>query len=283
MSEPHPHSAACAAAVLQVQGLHFAFPSPGAGRVPALFDDLNFALHPGVSLLHGDMGSGKTTLLRLLGGELAPQRGEIVLAGRRLGADPAADRRDICWFDPRDEQFDPLTAAGLFAALRQRHPGPTGGGALTGGAAAAGTDEWAAGCDADWQEHVEGFGLTPHLAKPLYALSTGSRRKAGLAAALACRCPLTLLDDPTAGLDRPALAWLAEVLEALAQAAAERAGRRRHRPDAASRAALPHACADKDSGRRTRSRLSHRSARPCAQRCSRSAGRHRSGRSAWPV
>ncbi|MFM2059449.1 MAG: hypothetical protein RLY71_3834 [Pseudomonadota bacterium] len=216
-------------ALLQVQGLHHRFDGGGAGtgagtRPPPLFTDLSFTLHAGVTLLDGDMGSGKTTLLRLLAGELPAQRGEIVLAGRRLGADPAADRRDICWFDPRDEAFDQLTAAGLFAALRERHPGPAVGGAAGADNADEAADRAASrasDCQADWHEHVEGFGLAPHLAKPLYALSTGSRRKAGLAAALACRCPLTLLDDPTAGLDRPALAWLAEVLEALAAEAAE--------------------------------------------------------------
>jgi ABC-type multidrug transport system ATPase subunit len=201
-------------ALLQVRGLHHAFDGgPGAiGRPPPpLFADLSFTLHTGVTLLDGDMGAGKTTLLRLLAGELPPQRGEIVLAGRRLGADRAADQRDICWFDPRDESFDQLTAAGLFAALRERHPGPAGVDAAA----------WQAEGEAEWKAHIEGFGLVPHLDKPFYALSTGSRRKAGLAAALACRCPLTLLDDPMAGLDRPALAWLAEVLEALAEQAAE--------------------------------------------------------------
>ncbi|MEY4751667.1 MAG: hypothetical protein RIQ60_3881 [Pseudomonadota bacterium] len=224
MSSPTTDSAAkltppAAQPVVQVRGLSLAFAAAGAGRpaAPPLFTDLSLELHAGVTLLAGDMGGGKTTLLRLLAGEIGPTSGEIRLAGRRLGADPAADRREICWFDPRDEAFDALTPAGLYAALRQRHPGPA---QLSD---PADIEAWQADGDAEWQAHVDGLDLTPHLAKPLYALSTGSRRKAGLAAALACRGPLTLLDDPTAGLDRPALAWLAEVLATLAEEAAEAA------------------------------------------------------------
>ena len=66
--------------------------------------------------------------------------------------------------------------------------------------------------DATWRQHLQGFGLGPHLAKPLFALSTGSRRKVWLAAALSAGCTLTLLDEPTAGLDTPSVAYLVRAL-----------------------------------------------------------------------
>jgi ABC-type transport system involved in cytochrome c biogenesis ATPase subunit len=66
--------------------------------------------------------------------------------------------------------------------------------------------------EAAWQRHAEGFGLGPHLHKPLYALSTGSRRKSGLAAALASGAALTLLDDPAAALDAASVAYLKQAL-----------------------------------------------------------------------
>jgi len=171
--------------VLQVRGLCFGYPGQ-----PLLFGGWNADLGPGVTLLEGDTGSGKTTLMRLLAGELRGT-GELVLNGRRLGDDAATERREVCWFNPRDEAFDALTPAGLMAALHERHPA---------------LDE--AAC----QRHLAGFGLAPHLAKPLYALSTGSRRKAGLAVALSTGCALTLLDDAAAGLDRDSMHYLARAL-----------------------------------------------------------------------
>ena len=175
--------------VLQVQGLCFAYP----GAAP-LFDRWQAALPAGLTWLAGDTGSGKTTLLRLLAGDLAPEPGrdgQRRLAGVVCERDPAAYRRQVSWFDPRDPAWDALTPAGLMAAQRQQH---------------AGLDE------AAWQRPLAGFDLLAHLAKPLYALSTGSRRKAALAVALASGARLTLLDEPTGGLDAAALAYLGQAL-----------------------------------------------------------------------
>ena len=178
------------APVLQTQALCFAYPGQ-----PRLFTQLTFSLRAGVTLLDGDTGSGKTTLLRLLAGDLRADSGRLTLAGLELAASPAAYRRGVCAFDPRDPAWDDLTPAGLMAAQRAAHPG---------------LDE------AAWQRHLDGFGLAPHLAKPFYALSTGSRRKAGLAVALASGAALTLLDEPTAGLDAGSVDYL---LQALTEAA----------------------------------------------------------------
>jgi ATPase subunit of ABC transporter with duplicated ATPase domains len=68
-----------------------------------------------------------------------------------------------------------------------------------------------------WQHHIDGFGMAPHAAKTLYMLSTGMRRKAALAAVLASGAALLLLDEPTAGLDGPSIAWLVQALQARAR------------------------------------------------------------------
>jgi ABC-type nitrate/sulfonate/bicarbonate transport system ATPase subunit len=64
---------------------------------------------------------------------------------------------------------------------------------------------------------IEGFGLQQHLVKPLYMLSTGSRRKVWLSAALAAGAPLTLIDQPFAALDAPSIRFLTEQLHAASQ------------------------------------------------------------------
>ncbi len=174
------------------------FPIPTVLRIDQLglrwpdgarqFTDLSLDIPAGVTLLHGD--SGKTTLLRVIAGELAAD-GRVALRGRTRDDAPLAWARDVALLDAADERLDALTPDGVLAAVRQRH------GALD---------------EAAWHRHVDAFGLRPHLAKSMFQLSTGSRRKVALAALLAARCPLTLLDDATAGLDAASLRHLREAL-----------------------------------------------------------------------
>jgi energy-coupling factor transporter ATP-binding protein EcfA2 len=62
-------------------------------------------------------------------------------------------------------------------------------------------------------ELTQALALTPHLDKPMYMLSTGSRRKVWLAAAFASGAAVTLLDEPFAALDRPSVNVVMELLE----------------------------------------------------------------------
>ena len=175
--------------LLRIDGLRFSWP----GEAP-LFAGLDACVGPGVTLLRGDIGSGKTTLLRLVAGELGGA-GRIALQGRCPADDRAAWARAVGWLDAADERLDALTAADLLAALRERH---------------------GAGADRTWHHHVDAFALGPHLAKPLAQLSTGTRRKVGLAATFATAAVLTLLDEPAAGLDAASRRHLVATLQALA-------------------------------------------------------------------
>lgn len=177
--------------VLRIDRLCLAYPGQ-----PALFDGWSAALPAGLTLLDGDTSRGKTSLLRWLAGA-GRGSGEITLAGRRIETDtdpdphPVTWRREVCWIDPRDAAWDALRPDELMAVQRARHPG---------------FDESA------WQRQLDAFELQPHRAKAMYMLSTGTRRKVALAASLSAGCALTLLDEPTAGLDRPAVDWLARAL-----------------------------------------------------------------------
>ena len=176
--------------ILQAQSLSFAYPGQ-----PALVSDWSVSIGAGVTLLHGDTGSGKSTLLQVFAGAL-PAAGRLTLAGVRLDEDLAAYRRAVFWCDPATEAFDQVTARACTESL---HAGD------------------ARFDDACWQRLVEGFALTPHLDKPMYMLSTGSKRKVWLAAALASGRALTLLDEPTGGLDTASINCLMRTLAKLAE------------------------------------------------------------------
>ncbi|MEP6875548.1 MAG: ATP-binding cassette domain-containing protein [Burkholderiales bacterium] len=178
------------ATVLHVQHLSFT-----PADQPALIADWSTAIAPGVTLLHGDTGSGKSTLLRLIAGDQPASAGRLMLAGTALADDPAAYRRQVFWCDPATDAFDRVTARECSMLLSAGDPG---------------FDATA------WEAMVDRFALAPHIDKPMYMLSTGSKRKVWLAAALASGRPLTLLDEPTGGLDARSIAGLMEALTRLA-------------------------------------------------------------------
>ena len=172
--------------VLQVKGLGFGWP----GR--PLFHDLSFDLPPGVSLVRGDDGSGKSTLLSLIAGALVPEAGTLSIQGVRQHEKHDAYRHRVFWIDPQTEAHDALAAGGYLESLRHHYPR----------------------FDIDtFNELVDGFGLRPHLGKPMYMLSTGSRRKVWLTAAFSAGTPLTLIDQPFAALDAPSARFLRGLLQ----------------------------------------------------------------------
>lgn len=179
-------------AILQADSLSFSYTQQSG---TALFSQLSLRFACGVSLICGDEGRGKTTLLQLLAGAL-PMSGQVHVKGVSLAENREAYRRQVAWFDPRDAALDQQTARQIFAVLPQNHPK----------------------CDLKaLQEHIEGLSLTPHLDKALFMMSTGTRRKVLLAAALAAHAPVTLLDQPFMALDRPSIDYLLKVLAQAAQ------------------------------------------------------------------
>ena len=150
----------------------------------------------GVTWVGGGEGRGKTTLLRLLAGDLVAPASVLVFAGTALQHPAAAYGERVFWMDPSTDAFDPVSAVQFFASTAARYP------------------TW----DVELLAHlVEALGLLPHQDKPLYMLSTGSKRKVWLAAALASGATLTLLDSPFAALDQVSIGHLLEFLNKAAQ------------------------------------------------------------------
>lgn len=161
-----------------------------------LFEQLNFDVPAGVSMVVGDDGVGKSTLLALLAGALAPLSGRMVIDGINQADQPDAYRQNVFWIDPHTDVHNAITANDFLKRQAEQFP------------------HFDSRCTASL---VHGFSLEPHMAKPLYMLSTGSRRKVWWVAAFAANAPVTLLDQPLAALDAPSSRFLCELLDEAAE------------------------------------------------------------------
>lgn len=141
----------------------------------------------GITVVFGQSGSGKTSLLRCVAGLDRPQRARIQVHGQ-------------VWQDDQGPIFVPpwqrpvgyvFQEASLFPHLDVR-------GNLHYGLRRAQNPDPAA-----LHEAIELLGIGPLLAREVAALSGGERQRVAIAAALALRPRLLLLDEPLAALDAP--------------------------------------------------------------------------------
>lgn len=172
--------------VLRAEGLAYAI------GPRELFSGLSLQVPPGVSLVRGGDGRGKTTLLALLAGVLPARRGTLNLRGTDLALQPAAYRAQVFLTQPASGALDAISPKAWFDALATRHPGFN----------REALDDLA-----------DGLALAPHLEKPGYMLSAGTKRKVWLAGALASGAALTLLDEPFAALDKASIGFVLELLD----------------------------------------------------------------------
>jgi ABC-type multidrug transport system ATPase subunit len=175
--------------ILQATNLGFSYPQ---GAVLA-----NVSLHApaGVSLVCGGDGRGKSTLLRVLAGDLPSNTGSLRINAIALDKDPQAYKAQVFWMDFKTTAYDAISGNGFLRTVASQH-------------SAFNAQRLPA--------LIQGLSLEPHIDKPLFMLSTGSKRKVWIAAAFACEAPLTLLDDPFAALDKPSIRFVTEQLSAAA-------------------------------------------------------------------
>jgi ABC-type lipoprotein export system ATPase subunit len=167
--------------------------------------DLSAELGPGgLTVIIGRSGSGKTTLLELLACLAQPDRGELIIAGERVGA---------------------LGAEGL-AALRRRRlgylpqePAPVGFLSAVENVALAlvvrgiGAEE----ARDRAEEVMSEVGLAERRRQRVARLSLGEAQRVALARALVCACGLLVVDEPTSRLDSDGAAAVAALLRRAAQ------------------------------------------------------------------
>ena len=172
----HTFSTDNTAFVLQTQGL-----AGGPGPDP-LWVGLNLNIPAGLTAVTGDEGVGKTSLLRLLAGDLTAR------AGTRSTA-------DALWLNLALPDHDEDTPEHVWSALQAQCP------------------HWSTELQHDL---LQALGLQAHLGKKLFMLSTGSRRKVGLVALLACGATLTCIDQPYVSLDQASIQVVRDFLNDMA-------------------------------------------------------------------
>ena len=186
-------------ALLVVSGLWKAY-----GGVHAL-RGVSFALEAGERVaMIGPNGAGKTTCFNLLGGQIAPDAGDVLLEGASLLAERPCDicRRGVARTFQVAATFGSMTVREnvQMALLSYR------------GESSAFFRPMKALLKEEADEILERVGMRDQADRPCAVLAYGDLKRVELAMALAGRPRLLLMDEPTAGMapqERDALMVLA--------------------------------------------------------------------------
>lgn len=153
-----------------------------------VFQDVSFALATGGALiLSGRNGAGKSTMLRVLAGLVRPDAGRLLWDDADALADRTGHGGRVALLGHQDALKPGLTAAENLAFAAKLSGRPVAG----------------ALADLDLEELAE---------LPARMLSAGQKRRLALARVSLSAAKLWLLDEPTTGLDDPAVERLGALL-----------------------------------------------------------------------
>jgi branched-chain amino acid transport system ATP-binding protein len=190
--------------VLAVQGLCKTFGGVVAAR------DVSFEVAPGELLaLIGPNGAGKTTTFNMVGGQLAPDAGRVVLDGEDVTALTPREkfRRGVGRTFQVAQTFPSMTVAENVQMALMSHAGETRG--VVADARRLYRDE-ALGL-------LEPLGMAAAADRASSTLAYGDVKRVELAVALASRPKLLLMDEPTAGMAPRERAALMELTAGIAR------------------------------------------------------------------
>jgi len=170
--------------MIQIKDLNFAYP-----RQQALFNGLTVHLEPGsITGLLGKNGAGKTSLLKLLTGLLHPQSGELSVLDQNPRKRQVSMLNDV-FLVPEEFYFPAISIADYIKAYAPFYPR----------------------FDHPMMDRIlVEFELRAE--SNLQKLSHGQKKKFLIAFALATRCRLLVLDEPTNGLDIPSKTLFRKIL-----------------------------------------------------------------------
>lgn len=156
-------------------------------------DDVTLRIPSGtVTCVLGLNGAGKTTLLRLIAGLDDPDRGSVLVCGRRLR-----------------EQIDPMRLLGVHLGPDRLDPRRTAVQHLRWLAAMGGIETKRI------DEVLAEVGMSSHRTARISSLSLGARQRLAIAGALLGDPAATLFDEPLNGLDVPGIVWFRRLLRRL--------------------------------------------------------------------
>ena len=168
--------------LIQFEQVHFRY----SAETPEVLHDLNFAIHPGdVIAILGHNGAGKTTLVKHALGLLKPTQGRVLLEGRDTRGTTVAQAAHTVGYvfqSPSQMLFAPTVEEELsFGPRNLNHPPEQ------------------IKKDVAWA--IQTVNLASELKMPPLALSFGQQKRISIAAVLAMRSRILIMDEPTAGQD----------------------------------------------------------------------------------
>ncbi|MCX6038561.1 MAG: ABC transporter ATP-binding protein [Chloroflexi bacterium] len=169
-------------ALVRFEGVHFRYSGDG----PEVLKGLNFSVNAGdVIAVLGHNGSGKTTMVKHALGLLKPTEGRVLLEGqdtRKMTVAQAAHTVGYVFQSPSQMLFAPT--------VREE---------LSFGPKNLGFPADAIVQNVDWA--IETVNLKSEMDMPPLALSFGQQKRISIAAILAMRSRILMMDEPTAGQD----------------------------------------------------------------------------------
>lgn len=168
--------------LIDFQDVHFQYKPD----LPEVLQGFNFQVNPGdVIAILGHNGAGKTTLVKHALGLLKPTRGKVLLEGRdthQISVAQAAHTVGYVFQSPTQMLFAPTVAEELaFGPRNLGHPAEE----------IRQQVRWA----------IETVHLESEMQTPPLALSFGQQKRVSIAAVLAMRSRILMMDEPTAGQD----------------------------------------------------------------------------------
>ena len=161
------------------------------GRKEAV-SGINFTAHKSELIgLLGPNGAGKSTTLRMIAGSLAPSAGSVLINGCDIQEQPGFAKSRIGYLPEFPPLYPEMTVSEYLAFSRNLKK-----------TAHAGADDSAGSDDENWMDSlIRDLKIENHLSVLIRNLSKGYRQRVGIAAAIAGKPELLLLDEPVSGLD----------------------------------------------------------------------------------